>query len=413
MGFANPSYLFALAGMIIPLAIHLWSKKEGRVIRVGSTQFLPEVESKKSSSIRINEILLLILRMLMIALLALILAEPFTKATAEFEEKAVFIDPDLSQNENVLAVIDSLSQSGYKVYWFLPGFPSYETEIEDSIASYWHLIRDLETFEASDLLVISNSWQSKLLGSRPMINRNISWLTVNEVEEVDFLVSAIPLKDKILVTAGRSNNNKTSFSHFYQEQQRINGERFSLENYSGSVPIMKDTIFINIDSDSEFQKEERYIKAALKAIAGLTQWPIELATETEQVDWYISLKAIEDTLSASYRLKYKPDSLASSLIFPGTSTNEYWLTSRLNEENIIEGQLVTQLFEMIRITVIDEAELLAKYDQRLVSDTQLEPRQASVGAFKDVIKTSLVAYLWGLLLLMLVVERALSLLRKQ
>ena len=42
MSFLQPSYLWALLAIAIPIAIHLWSRKKVRTIRVGSTQYITE-----------------------------------------------------------------------------------------------------------------------------------------------------------------------------------------------------------------------------------------------------------------------------------------------------------------------------------------------------------------------------------
>jgi hypothetical protein len=48
MAFLNPLYLWALLGLAIPVAIHLWSRKEGRTIKVGSIKFLKGIGSQTS-----------------------------------------------------------------------------------------------------------------------------------------------------------------------------------------------------------------------------------------------------------------------------------------------------------------------------------------------------------------------------
>ncbi|MEP0086438.1 MAG: BatA domain-containing protein, partial [Maribacter dokdonensis] len=76
MSFAHPSYLWALLGLLVPIAIHLWSKKEAKTIKIGSVQWLSESKSKQSSSIQLNEWWLLVLRMGIISLLVLLMAKP-------------------------------------------------------------------------------------------------------------------------------------------------------------------------------------------------------------------------------------------------------------------------------------------------------------------------------------------------
>ena len=42
MSFAHPLYLWTLLGLLVPIAIHLWSKKEAKTIKIGSVQLLSE-----------------------------------------------------------------------------------------------------------------------------------------------------------------------------------------------------------------------------------------------------------------------------------------------------------------------------------------------------------------------------------
>ena len=59
MTFLNPTYLWGLLGLAVPLAIHLWSKMEGKTIKIGSIQLLTEANPKQASSIHLNELFLL------------------------------------------------------------------------------------------------------------------------------------------------------------------------------------------------------------------------------------------------------------------------------------------------------------------------------------------------------------------
>ena len=74
MHFTNPLFLWALSGLAIPLGIHLLSKKEGKVIRMGSLRHLQETSTQQFRGIRLNEILLLVLRCLLIILFVFILS---------------------------------------------------------------------------------------------------------------------------------------------------------------------------------------------------------------------------------------------------------------------------------------------------------------------------------------------------
>ncbi|MFO7720744.1 MAG: BatA domain-containing protein, partial [Gillisia sp.] len=108
MIFLNPTYFLALLGLAVPLAIHLWSKKEGRTIKIGSIQLLKQSDPKKSSSIKLNELWLLILRLLVISILVLILTTPQLKLKGKNIPVTYLIEPSLLAYENVKSLIDTL-----------------------------------------------------------------------------------------------------------------------------------------------------------------------------------------------------------------------------------------------------------------------------------------------------------------
>jgi len=49
--FLHPAMLIALAGLLLPLAIHLSNRRRGRIILFGSTQFLEATQRKKISQL--------------------------------------------------------------------------------------------------------------------------------------------------------------------------------------------------------------------------------------------------------------------------------------------------------------------------------------------------------------------------
>src|SRR5690606_31873789 len=91
--FLNPAWLWALLGMLVPIAIHLLSRKEGKVIPMGSTRFLSETSTSKFRSIKLNEVALLLLRCLLIALLVFFLAGVTIRSSQR--EKWILIEPGL------------------------------------------------------------------------------------------------------------------------------------------------------------------------------------------------------------------------------------------------------------------------------------------------------------------------------
>lgn len=70
---ANLAFFWTLGALIIPLAIHLWNRKQGKIIWVGSTQLLPPKESAKANRFKLHEVALWSIRSLLVACLTALL----------------------------------------------------------------------------------------------------------------------------------------------------------------------------------------------------------------------------------------------------------------------------------------------------------------------------------------------------
>jgi len=88
ISFLNPLFLLGLAGISVPILIHLLSKKKPRKIYFGDLRFLEIATRRAVKKFRIRQYLLLLLRCLMIILASLIFARPvvhYTPSQENFE----------------------------------------------------------------------------------------------------------------------------------------------------------------------------------------------------------------------------------------------------------------------------------------------------------------------------------------
>ena len=79
MHFLHPGFLAGLAAIAVPIVIHLVFKMKARVVPFPSVRFLQQVDRQVARRQKIRELLILILRCLALALLALGLAGPVVK----------------------------------------------------------------------------------------------------------------------------------------------------------------------------------------------------------------------------------------------------------------------------------------------------------------------------------------------
>ncbi len=77
MSFLNPVFLFALIAVGLPLLIHLLNLRKPTRVQFSTLAFFKELQKSTIRKIKIKRILLLLLRLLAVACLAMVLARPF------------------------------------------------------------------------------------------------------------------------------------------------------------------------------------------------------------------------------------------------------------------------------------------------------------------------------------------------
>ena len=77
MAFLNPLFLFGLFAAAIPLMIHLWSRRQAVTVDFSSLMFLVAAHRQNVRRLQLQQLLILLLRMLIVALIAFALARPF------------------------------------------------------------------------------------------------------------------------------------------------------------------------------------------------------------------------------------------------------------------------------------------------------------------------------------------------
>ncbi len=77
MAFLNPFFLFGLLAAGIPLLIHLWNRRRVVTIDFSSLMFLAAAHRENARRLQLRQLLILLLRMAIVALIAIALARPF------------------------------------------------------------------------------------------------------------------------------------------------------------------------------------------------------------------------------------------------------------------------------------------------------------------------------------------------
>lgn len=193
MTFAHPSYLWALTALAIPLAIHLLSRKEGKVIKVGTLRHVEESNTSQFKSIRLNEVLLLLLRFLMVVSLALFLSGAQCSNPGSSSQKILYLERGISTSQ-----VDTLISAGYELR---------ELPLDKK---YWTIVEELNQLP-HDIVVVSYSRAENFEGQRIPLSDNIRWITA-ETPQKEYPALAWTVGDSVFVRTGTSNAMMTVYT---------------------------------------------------------------------------------------------------------------------------------------------------------------------------------------------------------
>lgn len=325
MTLLNPIWLWGLGGLVIPVAIHLLSRKEGKTIRIGSIRFLAETATSKFSSVRLNEVALLAIRSLLILLMVLFLASLlFSSARSNTSQKWVVVEKSLENNEQIKNLLDSLQKNDYETRRLSTGFPLPEADTVTQSPDYYKLSEELAQQSNVHAIVIAVNSLSGFKGKRISLPENITWLSypVSSAEDLP----------------------------------------------TGSLPN-SDTVRITLAYDKEFQYDKNIIRAALHALQAVA--PAKIVMEETEIHtlkpsdshWLIWLSNDNPGYEGKL-LRFSEDAISDLIV---QENNKQWiLTKRLTEENAVEQHLTVQLMSMLFNEQIKQK--ISKHDKRTLSD---------------------------------------------
>ncbi|MFU8820373.1 MAG: BatA domain-containing protein [Gammaproteobacteria bacterium] len=166
-----PGALAALAALGIPLLLHLARRAEQRPLDFAALRWIRS-RHRPARRVVLEERRLLMLRLLLLGLVALFLAEPVVRPTPESRPWVVVVpgaDP---------AEVQPLPEEA-EWRWLAPGFPALGASVsaQQPVSS---LLRELDALlpSSTPLVVIAPSVLHGLDGERVSLGRDVDWRTV-------------------------------------------------------------------------------------------------------------------------------------------------------------------------------------------------------------------------------------------
>ena len=225
----NPSALLALLGLLVPLAIHLWNRRPGREVAVGSLRWLAAGANRRLRNLRLEQVGLLLLRAALLAGLAGALAGPQWRQRQPAGRGQVLVSPELADGSRLAAVrptLDSLRRRGYALRWLAPGLPVITpTEWRaDSLGQpatgrnlsgntlYWNRIKQAaDSFPGQPLHVVTPAALRGFGGPHPALPAGLTWQTIPPRAAATWLQAAAASSDSLRLLLGRSDEKQTTF----------------------------------------------------------------------------------------------------------------------------------------------------------------------------------------------------------
>jgi hypothetical protein len=172
----TPLGLAALAALALPLAIHWIRRSDRQLIPFAAMRYLHERPHSREKS-RLHERRLLLLRMLLIASLALGLSLPVWHGRSEPQSPSILVAPGIDAE----AARSNIDAPAAEWHWLAPGFPALETApIANAAlpgAPLTSLVRefDSELAPATALTIIVPADLGGLDSERLQLRRPITW----------------------------------------------------------------------------------------------------------------------------------------------------------------------------------------------------------------------------------------------
>lgn len=429
MIFANATYLWGLLGLLLPIAIHLWSRKKVKTIKVGSTKLLQASEPKQTSSIKLNELLLLFLRLLIIFLLVFILAVPSISKTEKNVAINYVIEPSLLNEDRMSSMLDTIPKESVRI--LENGFPSWD-EYEDKefpkSPFYWQLAQQIHSIASDSIVVFSKGFMKGVKGKRPTIKANTRWITFEQNTAAQKTLEVTHKESYVEVLSSSGDGSILSFkkdtisldSDLIVMNTSKDSIRLKSSNSKSWLALQRNTpIQIGIVNNDSLQEQIRYFKAAYHGISKFLNRhvEIEILNSLDDVSDYdfdtlISFDTLAVTSEATI-LMYSPDEFADELIEKGPTRNIFHLTKLLDSENIVYEHLPERLLRLLDLN-IDLEEIIKSNDLRTLAENELQPLKSEEKLLKNTAGIfQLTPWLWMLFILVVVLERILSKLRKQ
>ncbi|NML66015.1 hypothetical protein HHL22_12450 [Hymenobacter sp. RP-2-7] len=231
--FTNPSLLPLLA-LLVPLAIHLWNRRPGREVAVGSLRWLQAGANRRLRNLRLEQWPLLLLRLLLLAGLVGALAGPAWRPRRTLGRGQILVAPALAGSPALAAErprLDSLRRRGYERRWLAPGLPRISQTASradslgmpaDSILALDHLANTpdfyaerirlaADSLAGQPLLALTPATMRGNGGTRRPLPAGVTWRLLPLAAQATWLQAATSTADSLHLLLGQGTERQLTY----------------------------------------------------------------------------------------------------------------------------------------------------------------------------------------------------------
>lgn len=271
MEFLNPYIFWGSLAISIPIVIHFWHQKKGKVIAWAATQWLSEKNLQQSRGIRLDNILLLIIRSLLLLFLVFILSKPLIKWTKSSTDKAKIhlIQPNPLIIENYKFEIEEAIKKGEKCYW-LSTKPIQFDDMNDIP------LKALKNIDATSMQIALNEI------SHQINNQTLELYFVNQQSLAKLPAIFVPTDFKIHSMIDSSKH--TKFLSFSENKKSYIDEANLLKTSKNTTQLNGESVnngALKVGIYTTDTNEKKQILAALSALKDIYEWEFEVESEAK------------------------------------------------------------------------------------------------------------------------------------
>lgn len=232
-----PFGLFALAALALPILVHLVRRIELHATEFAALRWI-SARVPPRRRIRFERPWLLLLRLALVALLALLLARPVVEATAPATQPQVFIAPGV----DLAAALAVTGTDGALARWLAPGFPPLEQPATSDAAPLASLLREADARlpDGARLRVVVPRELGGLDGERVRLAHALDWQVVDGRAPQATVPEAAPIRFAVRHADGDDAAARWLHAAVQAWNQREPG-RYVLDEAALDVPLAPDT----------------------------------------------------------------------------------------------------------------------------------------------------------------------------